>query len=796
MSTEQNMKRILSILLVCSSLSSQAQSAGDLPVVQQLTSFNRNNIQEKIFVHTDKDFYLAGEIVWYKIYYMDGTFHRPLDLSKLAYVEIIDQNNKPVMQAKNAIKNSTGKGSFYLPSSINSGNFKLRAYTNWMKNSDAGYFFEKSISIINSLKPLNLPAVAPVKKYEVQFFPEGGNLVNDLENRIAFKVNDQYGSGIGCSGSIIDEKSDTLTRFSTFNFGMGNFLFKPVAGHNYKAILTTETGNLISQNLPLASANGYVMRSSENAGTVTITVSTNLVNKMNGGEIFMLAHTRQTIRQAEKKTIENGSASFIIKKDSIGEGISHITIFNSEQQPVCERLIFKAPKSPLKINATTSSTRYANRNKVDVEITTDFEGRPAPAGLSVSVYQVDSLSGASVTDMHAYLLLTSDINGSVESPSYYFSNNTDALIAADNLMMTQGWRRFNWNQPLRKTAIVPRFPPEFDGHLVAATITYNKGQQPVAGAKAYLSVPGTKTQFYPSMTDEEGKAYFDIRDYYGKNELVVQTEVLKDSNYRIDISDPFSDRYSVKPFLPFNIERSQANTILNHSVAVQTLNAYMNDSLTRFDLPAVDSSPFYGIYSKRYLLDDYVRFTTMEEVLREYVPEVGIKRTSGQSRLRISDWLQTKYLEGEPLLLLDGVPVTHKQILSYDPMKVRTLEVVTNRYISGKFVFDGIASFISYAGNMPEFVFDPKTVILDYEGLQLEREFYAPVYQTENQKTSRLPDFRNLLTWQPDLQTNAEGKTNVQFYTSDRTGNFIGIIHGIDAQGNAATQVFKIQVTR
>ncbi|HTE25629.1 hypothetical protein [Flavitalea sp.] len=790
------MKRILSILLVCGSLSTQAQSSGDLPVVQQFASFNRNNIQEKIFVHTDKDFYLAGEIVWYKIYYMDGTFHRPLDLSKLAYVEIIDQNNKPVMQAKNAIKNSTGKGSFYLPSSVSSGNFKLRAYTNWMKNSDAGYFFEKNICIVNSLKPLNLPSAAPAKKYEVQFFPEGGNLVNDLENRIAFKVNDQFGSGVECSGLIADEKGDTLIRFPTFKFGMGSFLFKPAAGHNYKAILTTTAGNLISKDLPLATTSGYIMRANENAGTITITVSTNLVNKMNGGEIFLLAHTRQTIRQAEKKTIENGSANFIIKKDGLGEGISHVTIFNSEQQPVCERLLFQAPKNALKLKASTSSVRIARRNKVDVDISTDFDGKAVPTKLSLSVYQVDSLSGASVPDMQTYLLLTSDLRGSVESPSYYFSNNTEAITAADNLMMTQGWRRFNWNQPFRKTATTPKFPPEFDGHLVGATITYNKGQQPVAGAKAYLSVPGTKTQFYPSMTDQEGKAYFDIRDYYGKNELVVQTEVLKDSNYRIDISDPFSDRYSDKPLLPFNIDRSQANTIINHSVAVQTLNAYMNDSLTRFDLPVLDSSPFYGRYSKRYLLDDYVRFTTMEEVLREYVPEVGIRRTSGQSRLRISDWEQTKYLDGEPLLLLDGVPVTHKQILSYDPMKVRTLEVVTNRYISGKFVFDGIASFTSYAGNMPEFVFDPKTVILDYEGLQLEREFYAPVYETESQKSSRLPDFRDLLTWQPDLQTNAAGKTKVQFYTSDRTGNFVGIIHGIDAQGNAATQVFNIQVTK
>jgi hypothetical protein len=790
------MKKILSLLLLLVSLSSQAQSTSNLPVVEQFASFNRNNIQEKIFVHTDKDFYLAGEIVWYKIYYMDGTFHRPLDLSKVAYVEIIDENNKPVMQAKNAIKNSTGKGSFFLPSSVNSGSFKLRAYTNWMKNTDAGYYFEKNIRIVNSLKSLNLPAALAVKKYEVRFFPEGGNLINDLENRIAFKVNDQYGIGVECSGLIVDEKNDTLIRLSTFKFGMGNFILKPAAGHNYKVILTTTAGSLISQDLPAANANGYNMRADANAETYTITVKTNLSDKTNGGEIFLLAHTRQTIRHAEKKTFENGSVVFTIKKGAVGEGVSHITIFNSEQQPVCERLVFKTPASSLKLNATTTSTRIATRNKVEVDIHTDFEGKPVPADLSLSVYQVDSISGASVPDMQSYLLLTSDIKGSVESPSYYFSGNTDALVAADNLMMTQGWRRFNWGQALRKTAVAPKFPPEFDGHLVGATVTYIKGQEPVAGAKAYMSVPGTKTQFYASMTDEEGRAYFDIRDYYGKNEMVVQTETLTDSNYRIDIADPYSDRYSVKPQLPFNLNQSQSHTILSHSVAVQTLNAYMNDSLTRFDLPVLDSNPFYGRFTKRYLLDDYVRFTTMEEVLREYVPEVGIKRTAGQSRLRISDWDQMRYLDGEPLLLLDGVPVTHKQILSYDPMKVRTLEVVTNRYITGKFVFDGIASFTSYAGNMPGFVFDPKTVILDYEGLQLEREFYSPVYENAIQQSSRLPDFRNLLTWQPDLHTNAAGKTNLHFYTSDQTGNFVGIIHGIDAQGNAATQVFNIQVTK
>ena len=789
------MKNFLTGLLLFVSVLLQAQSASDEPILKQFASFNKRNIQEKLFVHTDKEFYLAGEIVWYKIYYMDGTNHRPLDMSKLAYVEILDNNNKPVMQGKNALKNSSGKGSFYLPSSINSGNFKLRAYTNWMKNFDAGYYFEKNICIINSLKPLNLPAAIQVNRYEIQFFPEGGNLVSNLENRIAFKVADQYGTGAACSGVLINEKNDTLIHFQPLKFGMGNFVFTPSADHTYKAVITLADGKTITGELPLLNPSGYVMRTDEdNNGNVRITVVTNITDRTNGAEIFLLAHTRQTIRYSGKKSFLNGTASFMLRKDMLGEGVSQITVFNKELQPVCERLVFKTPVNSLKLNIGSSAASFTSRNKVDLNVSSSFTGKPVQANMSLAVYEVDSLSSASVLNMENYLLLSSDIRGTIETPAYYFSADTDVKAATENLMMTQGWRRFTWSQPLRKTPLTYDFPPEYDGHIVSATITYTNKQVPAAGVKSYLSVPGNKTQFYASLTNQDGIAYYDIRDYYGKNEVVVQTEVLADSNYRIDITDPFSEKYSLRPLKSFNIDASQKNIILNHSLSMQTLNAYLSDSLTRFDLPVIDTVPFYGKYTKRYLLDDYVRFTTMEEVLREYVPEIGLKRTAGQLRLRISDWDQLKYLDGDPLILLDGVPVTHKQILAYDPMKVRKLEVVTNRYITGKFVFDGIASFNSYAGDMPEFVLDSRTALLDYEGLQLEREFYSPVYETENQRLSRMPDFRNVLSWQPDVKTNSSGQTTLNFYTSDRKGKFIAVLYGLDESGNAGTQLFNFEV--
>src|SRR5437588_10601158 len=101
------------------------------------TSFNQYSqytSQEKLFVHTDKSFYLAGEILWFKVYATDITYNKPIEISKVAYTEILDTANKPVLQAKIGMAEGTGNGSFYLPLTLGSGNYKLRAYTNWIKN--------------------------------------------------------------------------------------------------------------------------------------------------------------------------------------------------------------------------------------------------------------------------------------------------------------------------------------------------------------------------------------------------------------------------------------------------------------------------------------------------------------------------------------------------------------------------------------------------------------------------------------------------------------------------------------
>lgn len=168
-----SLQRIFFSLLLTSSFWTFGQAPPSVnTLVQSFDTYRRQALQEKLFVHTDQAFYLTGETMWFKVYYVDGTRHQPLDVSKVTYVELLDKEHKSVLQTKVALSTDGGNGTLFLPSSLNSGTYLLRAYTSWMKNFSPGFFFEKTLTLVNPFKPLGLPLLRETPDYEIQFFPE------------------------------------------------------------------------------------------------------------------------------------------------------------------------------------------------------------------------------------------------------------------------------------------------------------------------------------------------------------------------------------------------------------------------------------------------------------------------------------------------------------------------------------------------------------------------------------------------------------------------------------------------
>jgi len=774
------------------SLNGVAQTINQIS--ESFNKYSQATVQEKIFVHTDKSAYITGEILWFKIYNIDAAYHKPLGLSKVAYIDVLDDKQNAVVQTKIEIKNGFGNGSVYVPISASNGTYKLRAYTNWMKNFSPDYYFEKSITIINPLKSPEATVKAQPLDYDVQFFPEGGNLVAGISSKVAFKVTASDGKGLSeYRGFIVDQKNDTVARFSPLKFGIGSFLFTPIAGNVYKAIIRSGNNTAVIKELPAVNNEGYVM-TVKDAGSTQIEVIVKGIG-VETGELYLFAQTRQLIKAGISAPFNNGTATFMLDKAKLGEGVSNITIFNSAKQPVCERLYFKRPKQKISIDAAADQPLYAHRKKVSVSIAAkDLSGQVKPANLSMSVYKLDSLQSTDGGEIFSYLWLRSDLRGNIESPDYYFKNTGEEVDAAlDNLMLSQGWRRFQWNNVLANKPAAFNFLPEYDGHLITGKLTNTQTGSVAKDIVAYLSVPGKRVQLYAAKSDSAGRLIFNTRQLYGPGEIVVQTNSERDSIYHIDILSPFSEQYSKYPASKLSLTRGMQRAIEEGSLGTQVQNIYWANKIKQFYEPQVDSSGFFTTPYKTYLLDNYTRFTTMEEVLREYVREVWVNRS--QKRYHIKVLNGNGFLDSDPLVMLDDVPVFNiDKVMAIDPLKVRKLEDVPYRYYWGPSVYEGILSFTTYKGDLGGVEIDPRAVVLDYEGLQLQREFYSPVYDTEQAAKSRIPDFRNLLYWAPEIGTPAQGKGELSFYTSDQTGKYIGVVQGITAEGDAASQYFGFEV--
>ncbi|MBL7856660.1 MAG: hypothetical protein JNM57_03150 [Cyclobacteriaceae bacterium] len=766
-----------------------AQTTSPANLHENFSKYRESNLQEKIYVHLNQTFFLTGEILWFKLYLVEGTSNKPLDLSKVAYLEII-RDEVPLLQAKVEVKNGLGSGSLFLPATLLSGNYTVRAYTQWMRNYQPEFFFHQPITIVNTFKGLDVKPTSPVSKIDVQFFPEGGNLVDGIPSKVAFKISTQQGIPFSTRGAIVNEHNDTLTTFTPLKFGIGNFTFTPSLERPVKALVKDENGIIRSFDLPTIYPQGYVMSLADQSDQLTITITANTSPE----NIHLFAHNRQAISYSQTHVLANGQASFSIPKGLLGDGINHFTVFNQQFQPVCERLYFVQPKTQLEINLSASQQEYGTRRKVILDISTQHTNKPVETNLSLSVFRIDSLPLLERIDMLSYLYLAADLSGHIEAPEYYFSTD-DKLVseATDNLMMTHGWRRFKWENILSEKPTEFQFVPEYRGHIVKGVVQDLSGK-PAAHVGTFVSVPGKNIRLYLSRSNELGYVQYEMKNFFGAQKIIAQTNVHLDSTYKIAIRSPFTDQPSRYYVPPFQLLPSIEKNLLDRAIAMQVQDVYYEDKMNRLKRTASDSTAFYGKADETYLLDDYTRFPIMEEVMREYVKGVWVRKRKDGFHFIVMDNVNQTVFDKDPLLLVDGVPAFNvNSVMELNPLKISKVEVLTRKYYLNDQSFPGIVSYTSYEGDMAGFQLDPKTVTLDYEGLQLQREFYSPKYENERQRLSRMPDQRTLLHWAPEINT-INGKAQVEFYTSDLDGNFLIVVEGLSSTGKAGSAESQFKV--
>ncbi|MGI4739008.1 MAG: hypothetical protein ACRYG7_27880 [Janthinobacterium lividum] len=762
-------------------------------IARQLQRYGQQVLVEKLYGHLDRPVYAARETMWLKLYAVDGAFHKPLALSAVAYVEVLNSLGQPVLQTQLALRDAICQGALNLPATLPTGRYVVRAYTSWMKNFDPEFYFQTPVTILNTFAASGPAAAAPTPSYDVQFFPEGGQLVQGVASRVGFRVADAAGRGQAATGTVRDAQGRAVVPLRTLRAGLGSFEFTPAAGVAYTVEVLLATGQKLTRPLPAAAAQGYVLRLVEASATQ---LRLHVVAQGMGpaaARLALVGHSGQRIATAQvAQPNAQGEADFVLPKAALLPGISHFTVFDSRRQPVAERLYFRRPR-PLALTVAAAQAQYGPRTQVRLRL-----ALPPGAALthaSLAVYQLDSLTaGPAPADISTVLSLTADLKGAVENPDAYLRDSSQVgQQALDNLLLTHGWSRFRWPAVLAGQPPALPYPPELYGPLVRGQVRTAAGA-PAAGVTTYLAVPGRAARFYTATSRVDGVVQFEPQHWYGPQTVTLQTDWRRDSTYRLALLSPYSARYTARPVAPLVLGPALTADLTRRHVQAQLLHTYFAGH-QQVVLPRRDTVAFYGRPPAQYNLDDFTRFKTLEEVLREYVQGVYWRPRKDGLHLLLGDQLHNGMFAEDPLVLLDGVPVFDLPgLLAFDPLRIQRVAVFTNRYFYGPRSYEGLLSFTTYKGDMQGFELNPHALLEEYEALQGQREFFAPRYETTQQQQSPVADRRNLLHWQPDLTLVPGTPQELTFYTSDQVGRYQVVVQGLAADGQAGSARTVLEV--
>lgn len=423
-------------------------------LMAQLNQFLGQFPQEKVYLHLDKPYYTAGETMWFKGYLVDGISHEADSLSRVLYVDLVDAAAGKVLSTRTfRIEGGHAPGNWPLPDSLAAGRYQVRAYTNWMRNQP-DYLFQQEFNVYAPGQPVP-EAVKQTDQVSVAFFPEGGTLVAGLESRVGFKAINALGLGTDVEGVVLESAGDTVAAFQTEHVGMGRFSLLAVAGKRYTAHVKTANGQRLTVPLPEVLARGHTLGIDNLTGKdfVRVFVSTSHPEPGAAKGLILMAHLRgQVAFVAKGSTAKKTFVANVPRAAFASGGVAQFTLFDATGQPLAERLAFIKPRDLLRVTLTPDKASYKPREPVSLQLTvTDTAGKPVPdAHFSLAVTDARQVAAEpNAGSLVSYLMLSSDLRGTIEQPDQYFDPaNLNATSHLDLLLMTQGWRRFTWREVL------------------------------------------------------------------------------------------------------------------------------------------------------------------------------------------------------------------------------------------------------------------------------------------------------------------------------------------------------------
>lgn len=890
---------ILFAVLICSTVSWGFINDDDplTTLLKKLEKYRENYNPEKVHIHTDKPYYSIGDTIWFKSYVVTGETNQLSDLSKILYVELINEKDSVKKSLRLPVVTGLSWGDFTLSDSLSEGNYRIRAYTNWMRNFDENYFFDKTIKIGNSYssqiltnvtyaysksgikenveatifytdydkqpianKPVTydiqldnrnilkgqgitdntgklivkftnaqpfvlksgrintlikldekkavsktFPIKATSNESTVQFFPESGNLVNNIPTRVAFKAVGADGLSRKVTGYVTDNTANKVAELKSEYAGMGSFIMVPLSNSIYTAIVKFEDGSEKKIELPRSVDKGAIVKiAGAESDQLTVKVLSDDESASTG--FTLIAQSNGVVNHISKSKPGVNALTTSLSKKLFPGGIVQFTLFNSSMQPLAERVVFIRHQNALNVDIKTEKEVYKPREKVKMDFNSiDSAGKAISGAFSLAVTNESQVPFDDVneTTIYSNLLLSSELKGFIETPNYYFTDvSPEKDKALDNLMLTQGWRKFEWKNILTGRFPALAFEQEKQIHISGKVSTLNN--KPVVGGKVTL-ISASSGIILDTLTDANGRFAFKNLVIAENTLFLVQAKTVQDKkNVEIEI-----DRL---PQQQVTKNRNGASVELNINPSLQS---YLSTRSVEFDLmrkngtitrnivlaevkisqskPKVSSSSRNlngpgnadAILTEADLLNCYNIVFCLQGRVSGLLVENGVaylaRNVSFSGRIPM-------------LVFVDGMEQDLASIIPSDVQSIEVLKTAGHTAMYGMRGGGGVLIITTKTGKAGPASRKMSAGMASFapQGYYISKQFYSPTYG--NPSENQLPDLRSTIFWAPSLVTDLDGKASVEFFTADKPGTYKAVIEGLDINGSVTRQVYRFNV--
>lgn len=790
---------------------------------QKIKTYNQDNPEDRVYLHFDKPMYKPGETIWFSAFVRNGTDLKPSEKSEILYAELIDPKGN-VSQKHNLIaRKGKANADFFIDKNAMGGIYKVKAYTNWQKNTNT--FFEKEIQVqkvvlprlkmklefqrkaygpgdqvivkldLNTLE--NMPLSDHEFKYVAQlngqklfgkqmstdntgnayvkfdlpeelttndglvnvmidfegktesisrsipitlgnidltFYPEGGDLVEGLETSVGFKAVDEFGKPSDIEGVVKNKSGNIIEEFISYHNGMGAFEFEPKIGEEYKVFITKPSGINKVYQLPESLKRGWVLNIDEQDKENLVVV----VNSTEDEKMSLMCQVRGQDYFSREINVTRGTNEIKVPLDRFPIGVAQITLFDSRDIERAERLVFVNKHKKMNVELVTNKEKYLPREKVEMTVkVTDERGLPIPANLSLAVADDKLISFADdkSSNILSNLLLEQDINGKVEEPKFYFDPKEEkADVALDYLLMTDGWRRFKWEQIIEEKTTIMAYQGE---KATVGGVVYDNAGKPIKGAVITLQ-DGTNRKI---KTDENGRYIIKALDLYNPINLLVSATNLQNQNVYVN---NYNNNYATHLYMPYKYRSATKSGRANMPVPMA-----VGGAVNAPEVMEVERDKF----------DD------------DIIVEAMVVVEDNEELMKNAE-------EIEPLEL-DKVEVAEKEIALEDEASGLNADV--------EIVEEQVAAF-AWDKKEEKAKARKKDVAQNWRGngnrqqaavkYYRAKEFAAPNYA--NAPTTEVrTDFRSTIYWDGNIAVGNNGTAKVEFYNNDDVSAFRATVEGV-----------------